>query len=259
MNTYKKQTLAEWCMEDAEKRAFLLDEWDDEENEKEGYRADNILRTNMKYKAFWRCKKCGRRFRQFTGNRTYLRHGCNNCRVNERHASYVGKTYGCFTITKDLGVYIKPGNKNKNWYVECRCEKCGNTKIMPAASVLYGKALSCGCVKSGIKEEKKRNVYILTCIANGKKLAGYTTEQPIIYFMQGKRFMRNKLDRTLADDIERYGWDSFTYEIVCQTGTKKEADLKVRELVENLCLTDTEKGYNGRFGARSSWSRKRRA
>lgn len=55
----------------------------------------------------------------------------------------VGKTYGRLTVTEKSGSV----KGQVNWL--CRCE-CGNTKIVPTASLNFGNTRSCGCIQKEI-------------------------------------------------------------------------------------------------------------
>lgn len=256
MGTYKKQTLLEWCLEDPGSRGHLLNEWDDEKNLKEGYTTENILRSNHDFKAHWKCSKCGREFVQAVANRTYHGHGCNVCKMYERHKSILGKSFGNLTVVKELGRYKKPGNEKENWYVLCKCSACGKTKEMPESSLTKGGATSCGCIYKRDPDgpENAKNIFIVTCNANGKKFAGFTTVDIKTALNGGKRLTRNTYDTNLADDIKRYGWENFSFEKVDTAKDRAEAMKKVQEIVNKYGLTDPEKGYNARYGAKKRWS-----
>lgn len=79
--------------------------------------------------------------------------------------SYVGFKSGKLTIIEDLG---KDENGRRICQVQC---ECGNIKVVPLWNVLYGRAKSCGCLRTlmqhnmGLKNRKYEN----KCIYCGKE------------------------------------------------------------------------------------------
>ena len=79
--------------------------------------------------------------------------------------SYVGFKSGKLTIIEDLG---KDENGRRICQVQC---ECGNVKVVPLWNVLYGRAKSCGCLRTlmqhnmGLKNRKYEN----KCIYCGKE------------------------------------------------------------------------------------------
>lgn len=70
---------------------------------------------------------------------------CGKCRVAPNHKyddeSYIGKTFNFLEV-----ISIQKKDKMVFWF--CKCNLCGNTKLIPAHAVVYGNNKSCGCMQS---------------------------------------------------------------------------------------------------------------
>ena len=84
-------------------------------------------------------------------------------------------------------------------------------------------------------------VYCHTNKHNGKKYVGVTSQSPYDRWQNGKHYNRH---RRFWEDIERYGWEEFTHEILYTGLTEQEASYEEKRLIEKWDLTNPEYGYN---------------
>lgn len=88
-------------------------------------------------------------------------------------------------------------------------------------------------------------VYCHTNKINGKKYIGQTCQKPERRFMNGDGYKNNSY---FYNSIKKYGWNSFSHEILFEGLSKQEADSIEHSLIESLDLTNRDKGYNLREG-----------
>ena len=89
---------------------------------------------------------------------------------------------------------------------------------------------------------------------SGKKYVGIS-KSPIRRWRNGRGYECNLI---FYRAILKYGWDSFTHEILFCNITESEAIRLERELISKLKLTDKTHGYNLRDGANGSMSEESR-
>lgn len=82
-------------------------------------------------------------------------------------------------------------------------------------------------------------IYSHTNLINGKKYIGFTTDtkkrwQPSLY----------KSNYPFYKDIQKYGWDNFSHEVICQTENEKTARICESALMAVYETLNSRKGYN---------------
>jgi group I intron endonuclease len=100
------------------------------------------------------------------------------------------------------------------------------------------------------KEKKMKNytVYKHTNLINSKVYIGITMNDPKIRWKNGSGYK----GQYIYQDIETYGWDNFTHEIIATNLSMAEANELERNLVEAYRSDDENYGYNktkGGFGS----------
>ena len=75
----------------------------------------------------------------------------------------------------------------------------------------------------------------------GKVYIGCTGMRPKRRWQNGKGYVRNTV---LNSDIEAFGWEAFTKEIVCEKLTKEGAEKIEKQLIDLLDTRNPFKGYN---------------
>lgn len=90
-------------------------------------------------------------------------------------------------------------------------------------------------------------VYIHTNITNSKKYVGITKQDPNVRWGNGNGYKGNQ---RFTEDIEKYGWDGFTHEIVESGLSKMDAEILEAELIEQYKSDKEEFGYNISSGKR---------
>lgn len=86
-------------------------------------------------------------------------------------------------------------------------------------------------------------VYCHTNKKNGHKYIGITAQTPNARWLNGKGYSRNKKFYT---EIQKYGWDNFTHEILFDGLTETEAISKEAELIKKYDSVSC--GYNNSYG-----------
>lgn len=102
-------------------------------------------------------------------------------------------------------------------------------------------------------DEKKFCVYRHTS-PSGKVYVGVTCQNPLDRWRNGKGYWQNK---HFASAINKYGWDSFSHEILFSDLRKQDAFEKEIELIGLHKSNDPDFGYNQSSGgeyATSGWS-----
>lgn len=88
-------------------------------------------------------------------------------------------------------------------------------------------------------------IYVHTA-PNGKKYVGQTCQRPERRWRNGAGYCKNP---HFYRAILKYGWDSFTHEVVYECETLEEANKKEAELISELKTNCVEYGYNISGGA----------
>ena len=95
-------------------------------------------------------------------------------------------------------------------------------------------------------DEKKWKVYCHTNKANGKKYIGITSASLHKRFgIEGRGYAQS---RYFWSAIEKYGWDSFSHDLLFDGLTKEEACAMEKKLIAEYRTRDRSKGYNIRSG-----------
>lgn len=84
-------------------------------------------------------------------------------------------------------------------------------------------------------------IYCHTNKINGKRYVGVTRQKPMARWGNGKHYERHS--RFYAD-IQKYGWEEFSHDIIFSGLSKQEAASKEAYLIEKWKLTDPKHGYN---------------
>lgn len=86
-------------------------------------------------------------------------------------------------------------------------------------------------------------IYCHTNKVDGKKYVGCTSKTLSGRFgKNGKEYIAKK--QKFGQAIEKYGWDSFTHEILAQTNVQEEAEELEVAMIEQYKTTQDEFGYN---------------
>jgi len=80
---------------------------------------------------------------------------------------------------------------------------------------------------------------------SGKVYIGLTSQSPEDRWKRGKAYYQNK---HFSSAINRYGWENFTHEIVCDGLSKEDACAKEKELIAQYKSNDRRFGYNNSTG-----------
>lgn len=91
-------------------------------------------------------------------------------------------------------------------------------------------------------------IYVHTS-PNGKKYVGQTCQRPERRWRNGAGYCKNP---HFYRAIQKYGWDSFSHEIVFECDTLEEANQKEAELIAALKTNCVDYGYNISGGADGS-------
>lgn len=88
-------------------------------------------------------------------------------------------------------------------------------------------------------------VYCLTNKINGKKYVGITSQSVYARWQNGKHYNRQK---SIYEDIKKYGWDNFNHEILYDGLTEEKAKEIEIALIKKWDLLNDNKGYNKNKG-----------
>lgn len=86
---------------------------------------------------------------------------------------------------------------------------------------------------------KKFSVYVITCMPNGKMYVGMTSQVVSKRIANGKKYVGR-----LGKAISKYGWEAFTYKVVCDGLDIEDAKALETSLIEQLDTRNPSKGYN---------------
>lgn len=92
------------------------------------------------------------------------------------------------------------------------------------------------------RNDFKYIVYKHTNIVNGKVYIGITRNN--IELRAGKNGHRYKKNVLFSRAIEKYGWDKFRHDVVCENLTLAEASAMEQKLIEEYHSNDSKYGYN---------------
>ena len=100
-----------------------------------------------------------------------------------------------------------------------------------------------------IVEEKKYVLYIHTNKINNKKYVGITSQDPSRRWgSKGQKYIECPY---FWSAIQKYGWENFDHEIVCENQTREEACEMEISIIEKLNTCNPEYGYNLSAGGTS--------
>ena len=102
---------------------------------------------------------------------------------------------------------------------------------------------------------KSWKIYKLTCKNTGMSYIGQTCRPYLSHRM--RRGEGYKDTAHLYDDIQKYGWDAFSYEVLVEVHTKKNADF-LENLLTRVHKTQWPYGYNEYLGWKQSADRRNR-
>lgn len=97
-----------------------------------------------------------------------------------------------------------------------------------------------------MQNEKSYTVYKHTS-PDGKVYIGATSNSLNRRWQNGYGYRENK---DFYSDIEYYGWDNFSHDIVASDLTETEAYKLEENLIQQYCTTDPGKGYNKSIGGK---------
>ena len=80
---------------------------------------------------------------------------------------------------------------------------------------------------------------------NGKKYVGQTSQKANGRWRQGEGYKRNEY---FYRAIKKYGWENFDHKILFEHLSEEEANKEEKRLIQELELTNPQKGYNIREG-----------
>ena len=88
-------------------------------------------------------------------------------------------------------------------------------------------------------------VYVHINKINGKRYYGITSRKVEYRWVNGKGYQKQPY---FWNEINKYGWDNFTHEVLFNNLTKDEAEWLEKMYIALYDTTDGEKGYNISFG-----------
>lgn len=100
-------------------------------------------------------------------------------------------------------------------------------------------------------EERRYTVYLHRNKVNGKVYIGITGIDPEKRWRKGNGY---NTTRHFYSAIKKYGWDSFTHEILAEHLTVEEAAQMEIQLIDKCDSTNPEKGYNSSTGGTYGFS-----
>ena len=198
---------------------------------------------------YWICKcDCGNE--TIVQKYALLRGGVKSCGCL-RHKSagnvknYTGHKFGMLTAIERL-----PNYKNSSTYYKCKCD-CGNECYVSISNLRTGHVTTCG--KHRIKREEywklkhphdedKRLYCVYRHIApNGKSYIGITKQSPERRFQNGMGYSTQEV---FWRAICKYGWNSFSHEILEAGLTEKQASEREDYYIREVYHSFAPNGYN---------------
>lgn len=175
--------------------------------------------------------------------------GCLKHEPASNAKDYSGKVFGLLTAVERLPQY-----KRGETHYRCICQ-CGKTKIVSSGNLVQGHVRTCGGKNHSKKQfeilnrdlnDTERAYYVYRHISpNGKSYIGITKQNPDRRFQNGMGYATQK---PFYHAIKKYGWESFTHEILEEGLTEKEACEKEAYYISNVYDSITPHGYNSREG-----------
>jgi len=209
-------------------------------------------------KSYWLCRcDCGN---EYVASGELLKNGkiksCGCLKHNPKpRTNYVGKTFGWLKAVERLPNY----NGSGRTYYKCKC-KCGNYTYVLSSNLVRGHTKSCGCAGSELKEfwastghdrDTSKPIYsiYLHRAPNGKVYVGITRQNAERRWQSGKGYNTQKL---FYRAIMKYGWESFTHEILESGLTEDEACEREQFYIKKYNSNDPQYGYNATQGGDTS-------
>lgn len=209
-------------------------------------------------KSYWLCQcSCGNEYvarGELLKNGKIKSCGCLKHKPKVR-TNHVGETFGLLKAVERLPNY----NNSGRTYYKCIC-KCGNYKDVLGSNLVRGHTKSCGCAGSQLKEfwastghdrDTSKPIFsiYLHRAPNGKVYVGITRQNAERRWQSGKGYITQKL---FYRAITKYGWESFTHEILESGLTEAEACEKEQFYIKKYNSNDPQFGYNATQGGDSS-------
>lgn len=210
---------------------------------------------------FWHCVcDCGNetdvRTSQLTGKRAT---SCGCLRKEKGRMTRASKDYTGYSVGRLSVVERIPQYKGGRTYYKCRCE-CGNYIFVSGGNLAAGKTQSCGCIKKDLKRfwkesdrvhDTNRKDYVIYkhTAPNGKVYIGITHQDVFRRWQNGKGYSTQK---KFYAAIKKYGWDSFSHEIIEDHLTEAEACEKEKYYIHFYKANSSRYGYNVTEGGDAS-------
>ena len=211
-----------------------------------------------KYKSYWKCRcECGKGIvacGQLLKSGQVKSCGCLKHNPKPR-VDHTGERFGKLIAVERLPRY---NNKSRTYY-KCLCD-CGSIIEVSSSNLVRGHTRSCGCAQKNLKEfwnsighERKEtdpvySVYKHTA-PNGKVYIGITRQNSTRRWQNGNGY---KTQQLFYRAINKFGWDSFTHEILEAELTEKEACDKEKYYIAKYHANNPKYGYNATEGGDSS-------
>lgn len=107
-------------------------------------------------------------------------------------------------------------------------------------------SLNQGEPTSGTKGDTMKSYYVYVHTSpNGKRYVGQTCQNPEHRWNRGLNYLDNPY---FMNAINKYGWDSFSHEVVAENLTYEEADVLECLLINKYNCCNPEYGYNIQLG-----------
>lgn len=206
---------------------------------------------------FWKCQcdcgtKCIARTNSLRAGKK-LSCGClNRDEARKRKlVDHTGETFGMLTAIERIENYQGRGRT----YYRCKCE-CGNEKIVLGSGLVTGKTKTCGCISKSRKQftaqfypdrDTVKMCYLIYkhTAPNGKVYIGITRQDSERRWQNGKGYSTQK---RFWRAIQKYGWSSFSHELLAENLTEQEACELEIHYIEQYKSTNPDFGYNVAVG-----------
>lgn len=221
-----------------------------------GRKYGRLVVKNMDHKekgvVFWLCEcDCGKK----TVVRSYLLTSgkTKSCGCLARESwgkssstDHVGERFGLL-----VAVERYPRFKGGRTYYLCECD-CGNTKIVSGSSLVSKKCMSCGCIRSDrirnwemkypdLPYDSRRYIIYKHTSPSSKVYIGLTKQDPNRRWQNGIGY---ETQPYFWNAIKKYGWESFSHEILESGLSMAEALEKEKEYISEYKSNNPEYGYN---------------
>lgn len=209
---------------------------------------------------YWKCKcECGNEtivdmYSLIKG--TVKSCGCLRHKQAINTKDYTGQRFGKLTAIERL-----PRYRGYRTFYKCKCD-CGNETIVDTGNLHSLHIVSCGkCKPSRIDywnykhpydDDKRTYIVYKHTSPKGKSYIGITKQDAERRFQNGYGYITQK---TFYRAINKYGWNSFTHEVLEENLTEKEASERERYYIKKL-NTFAPNGYNTAEGGTTGFGKK---